>query len=164
MQRLEVGYVARAHGLSGEVRVHLHARESTALLEVDHIYLDGREVVIESARPTVGAILLQLEGVSDRDAAEALRGKKVEIDRAAVALEPGEYLLADLPGCTVFDAAGVELGSIVEVMAGPQPILVIHGGGRERLVPAVPEFVREVDTQARRVVVELPDGLPAEEI
>jgi 16S rRNA processing protein RimM len=164
VDRLEVGYVARAHGLSGEVRVHLHAHDGTSLLGVDHIYLDGSEMAIESARPNGDAVLLLLEGIGDRNAAEALRGKKVEIDRDAVPLEPGEYLLADLPGCTVIDTAGVELGKIVEVMAGPQPILVIHGDGRERLLPAVPTFVLEVDTAARRVTVELPEDLPAEPI
>jgi 16S rRNA processing protein RimM len=164
MQRLEVGYVARAHGLAGEVRVHLHAAESTALLDVDHVYLDGRRVAVESARPTVGAILVRFEGVGDRDAAEALRGHKVEVDREAVALAPGEYLLADLPGCLVVDGAGAEIGTVVEVMAGPQPILVIHGGGRELLLPAVPRFVLEVDTAGRRVIVDLPEDLPAEEL
>lgn len=164
MERLEVGYVARAHGLGGEVRVHLHAADSTTLLEVERVWIGGREHAIEQARPTNGAVLLALAGVADRDAADALRGQAVEVERDAVPLAEGEYLLADLPGCTVVDATGAEVGVVKEVIAGPQPILVIHGDGRERLLPAVPAFVQSVDTVARRVVVELPEDLPAEKI
>jgi len=164
MERLEVGYVARAHGLDGEVRVHLHAAESTTLLDVGRVWIGGREHAVDGARPTNGAILLALADVADRDAAEALRGQPVEVERDAVPLSDGEYLLADLPGCTVVDAAGVEIGVVKEVLAGPQPILVIHGDGRERLLPAVPAFVQSVDTAARRVVVELPEDLPADKI
>ena len=157
MSRVEVGYVARAHGLRGEVRVHLHAADSTVLLEVDTVWIDGRERAVEDARPTNGAVLLALEGVEDRDAAEALRGQKVEVDRAAIALDENEYLLQDLPGCTVVDAAGAEVGVVEEVLNGAQPILVIQGPGGERLIPAVPAFVLAVDTATRRVVVEVPE-------
>jgi len=161
---VEVGYVARAHGLRGEVRVHLHAPESTVLLEVDAVVVGGRELAIESARPANGAVLLALEGVDGRDAADALRGQTVEVDRAAIPLAAGEYLLQDLPGCTVVDVSGAEIGVVANVIPGAQPILVIHGGGHERMLPAVPEFVREVDVAGRRVVVEMPEDLPAEKI
>jgi 16S rRNA processing protein RimM len=157
VDRIEVGYVARAHGLRGEVRVQLHAPGSTVLLDVDRVWVDGREHAVEAARPAPGAVLLALAGVDDRDAAEALRGRAVEVDRAAIPLEPNEYLLQDLPGCTVVDAGGAEVGVVAEVLKGAQPILVIRGAGGERLVPAVPEFVLAVDAVARRVTVELPE-------
>jgi 16S rRNA processing protein RimM len=160
MARVEVGFVARAHGLRGEIRVRLHAPESTVLLEVEEVVVGGAARRVESARPTNGAVLLALVGVDDRDAAEALRGQTVEVDRAAIPLAAGEYLLQDLPGCEVVDAAGAPVGTIAEVMNGAQPILVIHdGAGRERLVPAVPAFVLAVDVAARRVVVELPEEM-----
>ena len=164
MERLEVGYVARAHGLGGEVRVHLHATDSTTLLDVERVWIGGREHAVEGARATNGGILLSLADVEDRDAAEALRGQPVEVERDAVPLADGEYLLADLPGCTVVDASGAEIGVVKEVLSAAQPILVIHGEGRERLLPAVPEFVLSVDTAARRLVVELPEDLPAEKL
>lgn len=164
MSRLVIGYVARAHGLRGELRVHTHDPESTTLLEVERVWIGGAERVVEDARPTNAAVLLTVEGIGDRDAAEALKGQPVEVSRDDVPLGEGEYLLADLPGCEVVDAAGAVLGTIVEVMAAAQPILVIHGDGLERLLPAVPDFVRSVDLAARRVVVEPPEELPAEKI
>jgi 16S rRNA processing protein RimM len=164
MQRLQVGTVARAHGLRGELRVRLFADESDTLLRVKRVWIGGAERAVRGARPTNGAILLTIEGVADRDAAEALRGQPVEVARDAVPLAEGEYLLADLPGCEVFDQRGALVGKVVEVLGGPQPILVIHGGGFERLLPAVPTFVRAVDAAARRVTIDLPDELPAEKL
>lgn len=164
MSKVKIGYVARAHGLRGELRVHLFSPESTTLLEVDRATIGGEDRAISAARPTNGAVLLTIEGVEDRDAAEALRGKEVEVDRDEVELGEGEYLLSDLPGFTVVDEKGVELGRVVEVISAAQPILVIHGPAGEILLPAVPNFVRTVDVAARRVDVELPEDLPVEPI
>jgi len=120
---------------------------------------------VVAARPTTGAVLLTIEGVDDRDAAEALKGKPVEVDREAVSLEPGEYLLADLPGCVAVDEAGREVGKVVEVIPGAQPILVIHDAERrELLLPAVPQFVVDVDVAARRVTLAIPEDMPLEPI
>jgi 16S rRNA processing protein RimM len=161
VQLLEVGYIARAHGVRGEVRVHLHSAESTALFDVPRVFLDGVERAILSARPTNGgAVLVVFEGVADRDAAEAMRGQRVAVARDDIALAEGEYFLADLPGCEVVTEAGAPLGRVAEVMHAAQDLLVIHDGDEERLVPIVPEFVRAVDVAARRIVVDLPEDLP----
>jgi 16S rRNA processing protein RimM len=164
MDRVKIGYVARAHGLRGELRVHLFAPESTTLFDVERVFLGGRAVAVTAARPTTGAVLLSIEGVEDRDAAEALKGKEVEVERADVELAEGEFLLADLPGCAVVDERGAELGRVAEVMPGAQPILVIHGPAGEMLLPAIPAFLRAVDVQARRIEVEVPEDLPVEPI
>jgi 16S rRNA processing protein RimM len=162
MDKLEVGYVARAHGVRGEVRVHLHHPASTALDDVGRAWFGGTERKILAARPTSGALLLTLEGVGDRAAAETLRGAAVEVLRSDLPLAEGEYFLADLPGCEVVDAAGAGLGRVVEVTHGAQDILVIHDETHERLLPAVPAFVTRVDLAARRITVDPPEDLPAE--
>ncbi|HKA88585.1 MAG TPA: ribosome maturation factor RimM [Haliangiales bacterium] len=160
MDLLEVGYVARAHGVRGEVRVHLHAAESTALYDVARAFVGGVARAILSARPAGGAVLVAFEGVADRDAADALRGEPVAVARADLPLAEGEYFLADLTGCEVATEAGVPLGRVAEVVRAAQDLLVIHDGDAERLVPIVPELVRAVDVAARRIVVELPEDYP----
>ena len=160
--RVTVGYVARPHGVRGELRVQLHDPASTSLYDVSRAWFGGREMVIDSVRPTSGALLVKLDGVDDRDAAQALAGQAIEIGREDVALEEGEYLLADLPGCEVVDTTGAPLGAIVKVWHGPQDLLVIHDATHERLLPLVPVFVKEVDIEARRVVVDPPEDLPLE--
>jgi 16S rRNA processing protein RimM len=165
MTRLTIGYVARAHGVRGELRVHLHDEESETIFEVDRVWIGGEEARVKSARTTTGAALLVVEGIEDRDAAEALRGRAVEVERDAVPIEEGEFFVADLVGCEVVDESGGALGRCVEVtFNGAQDVMVIRDERVERMLPVVPEFVISVDTELRRVVVAPPEDLPAEPI
>jgi 16S rRNA processing protein RimM len=157
---LEIGYVARPHGVRGELRVVTHDPESTTLLDVDEVHLDGVPYRVEQARQVQGAFLLRLAGVSDRNRADALRGKRVAVDRELIPLDEGEVFLADLVGCAVVREDGSAYGTIVAVDAGVQDRLVIHDGDVERLLPLVPEFVLDVDLEAGRVVVAPPEDLP----
>jgi 16S rRNA processing protein RimM len=159
---LEVGYVARAHGVRGELRAQLHAADSTILFDVDTVWLNGVAHEVESARPTSGAVLLALADVLDKDAADALKGAKIEVRRDAIPMEPGEYLVADLPGCEVIDETGASLGTVHSVIPGGQDLLVIRDAKVERLLPLVPEFVRAVDLAAKKITVALPEDLPVE--
>jgi 16S rRNA processing protein RimM len=164
MTRLEIGYVARAHGIAGELRIHLHDDASTTLFDVERVWIGGVERIVESARPTTGAVLLAIEGVEDRDAAEALRGQTVEVLREDVPLEEGEFFLADLPGYEVVTDAGEAWGRVAAVQNGPQDLLIIRDDAVERMLPLVPEFIVSVDAATRRIVVAPPEDLPADPI
>lgn len=168
---LQIGAIRRAHGLHGLVRVHLHNPQSTALRTVCRIYIGD-----ESAAPgglvqfEVGEVrdlgggeyLVLLEGVGDRDAAEALRGLCVYADRAdLLPPEEGEVFIADLIGCEVRLQGGEPIGSVREVLAaGGSDLLVVDRPGRtEALVPCVPEILMHVDLAARRIEIDPPEGL-----
>jgi 16S rRNA processing protein RimM len=162
--RVTVGYVARPHGVRGELRVHLHDPGSTSLYDVSRAWFGGRDLAIDSVRPTSGALLVKIDGIDDRDAAQALAGSEISIARGDVDLEEGEFLIGDLPGCAVVDTTGQALGTIVNVWHGPQDLLVIHDATHERLLPLVPQFLVEVDIAGKRVVVDPPEDLPADPI
>jgi 16S rRNA processing protein RimM len=157
---LEIGYVARPHGVRGELRVVTHDPESTTLLDVDAVQIDGVLYRIEHARQVQGAFLLRLAGVGDRNRADALRGKRVAVDRELIPLEEGEVFLADLVGCAVVREDGSPYGTVAAVETGAQDRLVIQDGDVERLLPLVPTFVIDVDLEQRRVVVAPPEDLP----
>lgn len=157
---LEIGYVARPHGVRGELRVVTHDPASTTLLDVDEVHIDGVPYRVEQARPVQGAFLLRLAGLGDRNRADALRGKRVAVDRALIPLDEGEVFLADLVGCAAVREDGSPYGTIVAIDAGAQDRLVIHDGDVERLLPLVPEFVLDVDLDQARVVVAPPEDLP----
>ena len=144
--------------------MHLHDPASSILGEVERAWFAGVERRIVFARPTVGGVLVSLDGVDDRDAAEALKGAPVEVRRADIPLAEGEYLLGDLVGCAAVDEQGAPLGVIEEVLPSAQDLLVVRDEQNERLVPVVPEFVRSVDLAARRVVLALPEDLPVEKV
>jgi 16S rRNA processing protein RimM len=157
---LVVGYVARAHGTSGEVAVRTFDPASEALDDVERLVLrsrDGeeREFQIDGARPASREVLLTLASVVGRAAAEALRGSTVLVYRED--LEPpaeGEFFQGDLVGLRARSPEGTPLGRVEEVWnAGPVPTLVIRGDAGELMIPFADEFVPRVDLEAGEIVV-----------
>jgi 16S rRNA processing protein RimM len=162
--RVEVGFVARAHGVRGEICAVPHDPASTTLGEVAAVWIRGKRYEVEDARDTPKGFLLALAGVEDRDAADALRGSTVEVDRADLALEDGEVLIADLVGCAVRRADGTPFGVVTGLEMGPQVRLVIRDGAVEREVPLVDALVTAVDMETKVITVDLPEGWPEEQI
>jgi 16S rRNA processing protein RimM len=158
--RIQIGGVARAHGIKGEVVIVTHDPDSTTLGEVDRVWIGGSEREISLARGTHRGWLVALAGVATRNDAELLRGQVVEVDRDALELDDDDVLLADLIGCSVV-RDDQPWGTIAAVEAGEfQDLLVIHDGDIERLVPLVDELVPSIDLDARVVTVDPPDGWP----
>jgi 16S rRNA processing protein RimM len=160
--RIEIGRIARAHGIRGEVVIVTHDPESDVIDGLPAIWIGGVERRVVEARGTPHrGWLVRFEGIATRNDAETLRGQPVEVDRDALGLEDDDVLLADLVGCQVRRVDGSPWGTIHEVQSGGmQDLLVIHDGELERLLPLVDEFVTEIDVEAGVVTVDPPDGLP----
>jgi 16S rRNA processing protein RimM len=158
--RVEIGWIARVHGIRGEVVIATHDSGSDLLDRQATLWIGGvvREVV--QARSTPRGWLVQLAGVATRNAAEALRGQVVEVDRAALQLDEDDVLLDDLIGCRVQRVDGTPWGTVAAVEGGMQDRLVIHDGDLERQLPLVDEFVTDIDLDAGVVTVDPPEGLP----
>lgn len=161
MDRIEIGGVARPHGIRGEVAIVTHDPDSSTLGEVDKIFVGEQEYAIANARATHRGWLVALEGVATRNDAERLQGAAVWVERSALALAPDDILLADLIGCEVRRADGAMWGVVAAIEASDyQDLLVIHHGHVERLLPLVDEFVTAIDTANRVITVDPPEGLP----
>jgi len=164
-QRVPLGYVVRAHGLRGALRIKPssgHAVETAqALAHIRTIYLDDQAYVLRRVRDEREELLIELDEVGDKDAADALRGRTLSVDRASLpAPDADELYLADLVGCEVFDTGGKRIGVIEgSFHAGAHETLIVKDGAREQLLPWVPHMVIEVDLPARRVVFDPPPGM-----
>ncbi|MBU8897077.1 16S rRNA processing protein RimM [Corallococcus sp. H22C18031201] len=168
---LQLGYVARAHGLKGEVAIRSFDPASQTLDEVERIFVrlrsgEERELRVKSLRNAPKEDIVVLVGVSSRTDAEALVGATVFVFRED--LEPpeeGEFFQGDLVGLTAVDEAGKALGTVEEIWAtGEVPNLVIRAAGAEELVvPFADEFVPAVDLAARRIVIRPPRFLDADD-
>src|SRR4051812_39248893 len=159
--RLEIGGVARAHGIRGEVVVVTHDPDSDTLGNVESVYVGGTERKIVQARPTPRGWLIAFDGILTRNDAEALQGQRVEVDRDVLDLDDEDVILDDLVGCAVRLADGTPWGTIHAVDPGAyQDLLVIHTDTHERLLPLVDEFVKLIDLDEGVVVVDPPEGIP----
>ncbi|MEJ7604099.1 MAG: ribosome maturation factor RimM [Kofleriaceae bacterium] len=159
--RLQIGGIARAHGIRGEVVVVTHDPDSTVLASLPTIYIDGEPRRIVSARDTDRGWLVIVEGMTTRNEAETLRGKQIEVDRSALELDEEDVLLADLVGCKVVKVDGTPWGTITAVESSPlQDRLVIVDGAVERMLPLVDQLVTNIDLEAGIVTVAPPEGLP----
>ena len=173
--RLTVGYVAGVHGIHGLVRVQLHDPDSVAvrpgaqLLLVDESgSFDTHRV--ESVEPVPGKrglFRVRLAGVDDRNQAETLVRRTVEVERDALPpLHDDEFYLADAVGLAVrrvrADGSHEDLGRVVGLSSnGAQDLFEVQwhdAGGQAHswLLPVLPQFVRDVDDE--RVLVEVPLG------
>ena len=162
-----VGTIGRAHGLRGEVSVHVRTDEPERRFTPGaSLRVGDRPRTVASARWHSGTLLLGLEGVTDRTAAEALRGRELWADVPAdeAPADEGEYWDRQLVGLEVLDAAGAVAGTIGEVLHLPaHDVLVVRTSGGDRLVPFVSEVVPVVDLEAGLVRVADIGGLLSDE-
>jgi len=172
---LVVGYVAGAHGIHGIVRVHLHDADSESLAPDRQLILrrkgqDEGTVVVGSVAPVPGKPnrrRVKLEGIGSRDAAEALKGCELLIERDQLpALSDDEFYFVDVIGRPVQrerDGGLQDLGTVVGLTTnGAQDLFEVQWrdpGGKAQtwLLPVVPPLLVELTEE--RVLVDLPLGM-----
>ena len=170
--RVPLGRITAVHGLKGWIKVHSDTdpRESIVrfprwLLTPEHSRLeaDERVVTVLDGRVQGKTIVARLEGIEDRDAAEALIGRSIAVLRSELpALEGGAVYWTDLIGMRVRTVDGTDIGPVKRLFeTGANDVLVIgdeRGGskpGSEVLVPWIrPDVVVLVDRRARRIEVD----------
>lgn len=153
---LRIGRVGRPHGTDGAFTVADPTRRIDLLDPGRDVMVGGQAMTIVARRGTPEHPILQLEGVGDRSAAEALRDQDVAVPRDELgALAEGEYLVDDLVGCEVFDGER-EVGRVQDVLLLPSAdvLEVDVPDGDPLLVPLVGDAVRNIDSAARRIDVD----------
>ncbi len=161
MPLVQVGDIVRAHGIRGELVVSVAAgrlRDWEAAQEL-HLGPDAPAIPIKAAHIHQGRWLVALQGIRDRNAAEALRDKPVfvkALEREAAGWWPEDWL-----GFTVSDEAGEVLGRLTEVIhTGANDVIVVVAEGQpDLLLPVIADVILRVDGDARALAVHVLDGL-----
>ena len=176
---VELGRIQEAWGIKGWVRIQPHSADTSALFESKKWFLQPPEarfargfsafsghvqVQIAEIKTHADGIVARLEGVDDRNDAEALKGVRISLPRSAFpAAADGEYYWVDLIGLEVVNREGVFLGVVRDLMpTGPTSVLVMEYNetvdgvekAAERLIPFVGAYIDDVDLKARRITAD----------
>ncbi len=163
--RVCLGFIAGAHGLAGAVRLKLQTDDLAAVSTYGPLEDEAGERRFEflEIRPGKGGLIGRLKGVSDRRAAEALKGTELFVARAKLpATDSDEWYHADLIGLEVVDVAGESVGAVIAVQNfGAGDLLEIKPtqGKASILVPFRTESVPQVDIAGGRITIDPPEGL-----
>jgi 16S rRNA processing protein RimM len=161
-----IGRIVAAHGMRGNLKLRSYAESLevfAAGCKVMATCADGCNAVydVNWAKPQGRSALLSLKGITSRGQADTLVGCDVFIDKNVLPeLEEGTYYWSDLIGMDVYSVAGEYLGRLESIFeTGSNDVYVVKHAGKERLIPALKSVVVAVDLPARRMQVDLPEGL-----
>jgi len=163
---VRIGRIVGIHGLRGALKFRLDNPASDSLARLSTITIetaaDRQEYQLLAAAPAgQGMLKIELAGISDTNAAQALKGGIVVVSRASLPrTSTREFYYFQAIGCAVFLTDGTALGTIVEVFSnGANDVLVVRDGRREILVPVIEDVVKSMDLEAQKVVIEPVPGL-----
>ena len=160
LQFIEAGEIVTTHGIKGEVKVLPWLDDPEMLCEFDRCRIDGKEVEIEQCRVQKTCNLVKLSGIDTMEAAQALRGKKIELYREDI--DEDVIFAAELIGVEVF-ADGEKIGKIREVLDYPGNSVYVVKGEHEYMIPAVKAFILDTDVEANTMKVKLIEGMRSDE-
>jgi 16S rRNA processing protein RimM len=165
---LIIGEITGTHGVRGDISVFPLTDDVTRFQKLKECILTDkagkiiREVNCTGVKFAKNRPILRLKEISDMDAAALLKGKNLCVTRQnAVALPENAYFICDIVGCVVFDVNNTRLGEITDVITtGANDVYVVkRNEKKDLLLPAIKAVVKSVDTGAKVIVVELPEGL-----
>ncbi len=150
---LECGKIINTHGVAGAVKLESWCDSPAVLAGLDTLYLKKGESYeprkILKASVFKRFVIATVEGIDDVDTAASMKETVVFAARDDLPIGEGQHFIADLVGLPVIDIeSGIEYGVLDDVInTGASDIYVIKTRDGERMMPAVPDFVKEVDTE-----------------
>jgi 16S rRNA processing protein RimM len=161
--KLIVGRVLKPWSYRGELKVEVLSGFPDRFASLREVFLgdDAKSFIVERVHQHGKFVLLKLAGVDSEADAAKLREQYIYVAREnAVPLQPNQAYLYELIGLRVVTTDAQDLGVITEIFDTPaHDVYVVRNDAREILIPGVPEFIREINVAAKRVVVQLVDGL-----
>ena len=160
LQFVEAGEIVTTHGIKGEVKVLPWIDSPEDLCEFERCRIDGKEVAIESCRVQKTCNLVKLAGIDTMEAAQAMRGKTIELYREDI--DDEVIFAAELIGMNVF-CEGEQIGKIRDVLDYPGNKVYVVKGHYEYMIPAVSAFILDTDMEKNEMQVRLIEGMRSDE-
>ena len=160
LQFVKAGEIVTTHGIKGEVKVMCWLDDPEMLCEFDRCRIDGKDFEIEQCRVQKTCNLVKLAGINDMDAAQAMRGKTIDLYREDI--DDEVIFAAELIGMDVF-AEGDKIGQIKEVLDYPGNCVYVVKGKHEYMIPAVKAFILDTNMETNTMQVKLIEGMRSDE-
>lgn len=161
-----VAQIRKSFGLKGELKVVSFSRTAEELQQLEQVLIGGNESIavlceIESTKMRGTEIYIKLRGVDDKTAADLMRGQYLFVEETLRKILPKDkFYIDELIGCTVVSEEGKTYGTITSVDAYPaQMVYTIRTKNGEVMIPAVREFIMNVDVEKKEIIVRPPEGL-----
>ena len=163
---LEIGQIVNTNGLKGFLKVKPLTDDITRFEDLETIYLQKAtefiEFKIQEVKYVKNMVLLKLEGIDDITEAEKYKNFYIKINRKdAVELDEDSYFIIDIIGCEVFTEENQKLGKVVDVFpTGSNDVYTVKNEeGKEILLPAIADVIKDVDVKNKKIVIHLMEGL-----
>ena len=150
---LECGKIVNTHGVRGAVKLESWCNSPEELAALSRVFMLRGDIMdqltVKKASVFKQFVIAEIEEICDIDTATALKNTVLYAAREDFQLEEGDFFIADLIGLPVIDASsGIEYGRIADVInRGASDIYVIRTADGERMMPAVAEFVKQIDME-----------------
>ena len=160
-----IGHVIRPQGLTGLLRIVSYAQSKETFLQAGSVFIpDERNKVQErevvSIKPHGRVCLLQLAGVNSVEQAEHLRGAELYISKGDLIRDEDEYFHYELLGLNVYLVNGHYLGVLKKIFpTGSNDVYVVENKGKEFLIPAIHQVVREIQVAEKKMIISPLKGL-----
>ena len=162
----EIGQIVNTSGLKGEIKIKPFTDDITKFNNFKTIYVsikkELKEFQIEKVRFSKNMVFLKLKGIDTIEEAENYRNLYLKVKRNKdEKLEEGTYYIVDILGCKVYTDEQKELGEVVDVFStGSNDVYVVKDElGKQVLLPAIKDVIKNVDIENKAITVHLLEGL-----
>lgn len=166
MKNIEIGQIVNTFGIKGFIKANPWVNDITRFDKLKKVYIKIRkelkELEIEEVKYHKNQVLIKFKGIETVEQANLLRSAIIEIDRKdAIPLEEGQYFIADLLESKVISDEGEDLGILDDIYnTGSNDIYVVKNElGKTLLLPGIPEVIKQVDVENKKIIVHLLKGL-----
>lgn len=143
---IEIGTIVKPQGIKGEVKIITFA-SADRCKNIKKLFIDKKEVVIESLAVRKGDLYLKLLGVDDRNAAEELRNKTVFANVSDLnVLKENEFYFSDLIGASVVDLSNKKVGELIDIeQYGAADVFIVKESSGIYSIPFIDEIFIKVE-------------------
>ena len=165
-KNLEIGQIVNTFGIKGFVKVNPFVDDISRFDDLKKVYIRNnkttKEYEVEEVKYHKNMVLLKFKGIDRVEEAELLRNSYLEVDREnAIELQEGEYFIVDLLGLEVITDENQVLGKLEDIFnTGSNDIYVVKSEeGKQLLLPAISEVIKQINLEERKIIVHLLEGL-----